>query len=63
MLDCFKGEANIIGFHIFFNIALENWPIVFLGNQFLSFFDFKIPSWQIIVILSDQLWAKNFQNV
>lgn len=44
MLDCFKSEANKIVFHIFFNIAAKNWPIVFLDNQFLGFFDFKISS-------------------
>ena len=39
------------------------WPVVFLYNKFLYFFNVKIACKWIIIILANELYLNNFQNL
>lgn len=56
MADCFRGQANITIFYIYLNIMVENQPIVFLNQKFISFLDTKIVSQKIVMMTTYQFY-------
>ena len=53
MADYFWGYINVIAFHVVFDIVVEGYPIVFLGQKFISLLNAKIASPKIIVIVAN----------
>ena len=43
------------------NVGLQDWLIIFPGNQFLGFLDSKMTNKWIIIVLSDYLSFENLK--
>ena len=63
MFYYFWSQANVTAFEIGFDVIIEDWPVVFLGNKLSNLLNSKMTNQWFIVILADQPYIKNFRYV
>lgn len=63
MVNNFRGQTYVTPFYIIFQIALEGWSLVFLGNQLLYFINFKLPYKWIIIVTTYRLEIRDFWDI
>ncbi len=56
-------STNITIFNVGFDVVVKKPLIIFLGNKFLCFVDFKVSGQWIIIVSIDQLDLNYFRNI
>ena len=59
--NCFWGQTNVTAFYVGLDVVAEGWPVVFLGQQFVSLLNAKMAGQKIVVVTANQLRSNSFE--